>query len=185
MVFLDLELSRKRVPLPVYPRRTESISLKSFNTKTFVELTKAERLRRHNIFRSLVAQIRGEYVKKDSLNGFVGVDFELPNLQQSRNFGLLEYDELYRLGICSVPNFILNALVCRRLTEKFGDLSICGCFRSIIFGQELFWRLDVDEKLSRSGLLMPVRSHTENLIYGLNVFRYPDDQRPFMLKVRS
>lgn len=142
-------------------------------------LTQTEARKKHLIFRFLIALLRNERFEQES--DFHNLVFDLPKLNFSQNFGLLETDELFKLGICRIPNFILNALVCEKLVKHFGDLSVCGCFLKI--GD--VWRLDIDEHLSQRGLFLPVRSRQNGFIYGLKVFRYADDQKPFLLKVRG
>ncbi|HRH40364.1 MAG TPA: hypothetical protein PKY82_01880 [Pyrinomonadaceae bacterium] len=153
----------------------------SFKTPKFVELTQAEKLKLDSIFKCLISELRGQRFEK---NGeFSDLVFELPKFENSMNFGSLDTDELFKLGVCPIPNFILNALVCEKLVKLFGDLSICGCFRKDTSDLGEFWRIDIDEKLSRQGVFLPVRSR-DGYIYGLKVFRYPGDQRPFLLKAR-
>lgn len=143
------------------------------------ESEQTERRKRHFIFRCLIILLRGgRFERKD---GFCNLVFDLPKLNFSQNFGRLEPDELYKLGVCWIPNSIFNALVCRELAKHFGNLSVCGCFLKI--GD--VWRLDIDDYLSRKGLFLPVRSRQDGFIYGLKAFRYPDDQKPFLLKIRG
>lgn len=144
--------------------------------------TKEEKLRRNRIFRELTALLREESFSSEGkkLTDFLDINFFSPNLNQSKNFSALDDDEIYKLGVCAVPNRILNPLVCGELAKEFGDLTVCGCFFQI----EGYWRLDVDEKLSRRGLLLP-RRDKNGWIYGLQVFRYPDDPKPFFLKSRG
>ncbi len=147
-----------------------------------IRLTEKEKLKRHYIFRSFIALLRDEHFTSEGkeLTECSDISFYFPNLSHSKNFDALDNEEIFRLGICSVPNRILNALVCGKLAEKFKDLSICGCFFQI----EGYWRLDVDEKLCRNGLLLPRRDRN-GLIYGLQVYRYADDPKPFLLKLRG
>lgn len=152
---------------------------RAFNTNPYSQLNQEEKLRRHSIHRSLISGLRGERFEQ---NGeFADLIFDLPKLANSKNFGSLHQDQLWKLGVCAVPNFILNALICQQLHKKFGDLSICGCFYKI----NDCWRLDVDSGLARRGLLLPLRSRFTGLIYALKVFRHPDDPKPFILKLRG
>lgn len=145
------------------------------------ELTQGEKLKRHWIFRCLIAELRAERFEPDENNEFSYRVFELPKLNYSRNFDELDETDLDRRGVCPIPNLTLNALICEKLAKRFGDLSVCGCFYKI----DDAWRLDVSEHLSRNGLFEAMRSHWNGLIYGLKVFRYADDRRPFMLKTRG
>ncbi|HXH68737.1 MAG TPA: hypothetical protein VNI60_00170 [Pyrinomonadaceae bacterium] len=146
------------------------------------EISKPVKLKRHAIFRALIALLRDEKynAKGLSLTDFVETIFYIPVLTQSKNFGALDKNEILQLEICPVPNPILNALVSEKLAKTFGDLSVCGCFFQI----EGYWRLDVAEKLCRNGLLLPRRDRN-GLIYGLQVYRYADDPKPFLLKLRG
>lgn len=100
------------------------------------------------------------------------------------------YRELQRQGesnlifenqIVALPNFILNALVCLTLQKEFSraDVLSCGGF----VRRKNLVCLDLDETFLRSGFMMPVKSG--GLITALRVFRYPADERPFILKSRS
>ena len=142
----------------------------------------AEKTKRHAVFRCLLAMLRGEHfdTKDKSFSDFAEIVFYLPNISRSKNFGGLDDEILLKLGVCAVPHRVLNLSACYKLSEIFGDLSVCGCFYKL--GSA--WLLDVDERLCRIGLLLPVRD-SNGLIYGLKVYRYADDQRPFFLKLRT
>lgn len=143
------------------------------------ELTQAEKQKRHSIFLCLIAMLRNERFVQDS--DFCEKVFDLPKVDFAKDFGIFETDDLYKLGFCAIPNFILNALVCEKLSKCFGDLSVCGCFDKT----DGTWRLDFDEYLSRNGLFLPFRGDSGVLISGLKVFRHSKDKRPFMLKARG
>lgn len=144
--------------------------------------TTLEKLKRHMIFLTLIKELQNRhFVKSENLTDLLTVSFDVPQLSYSKQFSIFDDADLYDYGICSIPNFLLNALICEKLTDRFGDLSVCGCFRKI---QKGWWRLDVDESLSRRGLFIPQRDRN-GLIYGLKTMRYPDDPRPFILKKRS
>jgi hypothetical protein len=147
--------------------------------KFYRELSQAEIIKRHNIFRCLIVILRNERFEHKS--DYSSIVFDSPNLNFSPNFGLLEAEEFFKLGVCPIPNFVLNALACEKLAKHFGDLSVCGCFIKV--GRS--WRLDIDQYLSARGLFLPIRSDHSCLIYGLRVFRYPDDQKSFILKIRG
>jgi hypothetical protein len=146
-------------------------NLKQFSAITAKKLTKV----REKIFAIIAAKSR--QFSSDLLK-----IVELPKLPYSKNFSELDEDDLNTLGVCYVPNFILNALVCEKLAKHFGDLSVCKCFYKL---SDNTWRLDVDEKLAKNGLLMPVQGRFNGLIYALKVFRHADDPRPFFLKLRG
>ena len=155
----------------------------NFNFLTFRrQYSIAEKTTRHAVFRCLSALVRGEHfdTKDKSLSDFADIVFYLPDISRSKNFGGLNDEILFKLGVCAVPHRILNLSVCRKLSEIFGDLSVCRCFYKF----DSAWLLDVDERLCRTGLLLPVRD-SNGLIYGLKVYRYADDQRPFFLKLRT
>lgn len=157
-------------------------ALNNMNSNPIPKYSQAEKLKRHAIFRVLIALLRDEYWNSEEgvLTDVVETFFCFPNLNRSRNFGTLDSNEIYRLGVCAVPNRIFNALVCEKLAKTFDDLEICNCF----FRIEGCWRLDVDEKLCRNGLLLPRRDRN-GLIYGLQAYRYVDDPKPFFLKLRG
>ena len=100
------------------------------------------------------------------------------------------HDELRRRGendlivknrIVPLPGFILNALVCESLEKEFSRAAVLTCDGFILRGNYI--RLDIDETFSKSGFLMPVKS--DGLITALRLFRYPNDERPFILKSRK
>ena len=142
----------------------------------------AEKTKRHAVFRCLSAMMRGEHLdtKDKSLFDFAEIIFCLPDISRSKNFGGLDDEILFKLGVCAVPHRVLNLSACYKLSEIFGDLSVCGCFYKF----DSAWLLDVDERLCKTGLLLPVRD-SKGFIYGLKVYRYADDQRPFFLKLRT
>ena len=152
-----------------------------FNSNYRNQFTQRQKQRRHLIFRCLIKELRAERFEPDENNEFLDLIVEVPKLNYSRRFDGLDNSDLGSLGVCFVPNFILNALVSEKLAKKFGDLSICECFVRI----NGYWRLDIDQKLARQGLLMPIKSRISGLIYGLRVFRYPDDENLFILRNRE
>ena len=153
--------------------------LNRFHHKQRTKLTQAEKIRRDQIFRVLILELQNARFERSG--DFLDLVFDIPKLPHSKNFGSLETSDLKNLGVCFIPKFILNALVCGNLAKRFGDLTVCGCFVEI----DKCWRLDVDENLSRNGVFLPVRERSSGLIYGLKVFRYPDDQKPFLLRTRG
>lgn len=100
-------------------------------------------------------------------------------------------DLMFDRRIVPIPGPILNAVVCQHLSERFTDweMEIAGCFRQAVFGSEddlptaICWRLDVDPWLCRQGFMFPV--YREGFIHGLKVYRYPRDERPFILRARQ
>lgn len=82
-----------------------------------------------------------------------------------------------------VPNFILNALLCESLEKQFTRAQILASGAFVLI--EGYLRLDVDEYHVRRGFMMPIIDAKSSLIVGLRVFRYPNDERPFVLKARN
>lgn len=91
-------------------------------------------------------------------------------------------DLIFDCRIVGVPNFILNALVCESLEKEFSRSEILTCGGFVL--REGYLRLDLDEQLTGRGFMMPVKV-ADGLITALKVFRYPVDERPFILKSRS
>lgn len=149
------------------------------NSRFYDELTQREKFRRHYIFRCLITLLRGDRFTKNG--DYASIVSDSLELDRSKIFGRFDADTLWGLGVCRVPNAILNALVCGKLAATFGDLSVCGCFYQI----EGWWRLDVDDKYAGKGLLLPVYARATRLIYAMSVYRHPDDERPFILKLRK
>jgi hypothetical protein len=147
---------------------------------TAKQKTTQDAKRRSSIFRCLIALARSEKFEKTD-SGLVEITYKLPDLSKSVNFGLLDDDEIYRLGVCPVPSEIENIIFSNKLQKKFGDLSVCGCF----YKTEDSWKLDVSPYLARSGLLFSVRNKRTGLIEYLRVYRYPDDQKSFLLQLRE
>ena len=94
------------------------------------------------------------------------------------NLNAQEFSEL-RIG--GIPSSKLNWIYCDRLFQEYGDLSDVPGFKPHPFGGFL---LDVDERLSSYGLLLPVRN-TGKLITALRVYRCISDARPFVLRTRK
>lgn len=123
------------------------------NTRQF---SKEEKLKRHHIFRKFIALVRGEhfYSVNKKLMEFSETNFCLPILNTSKNFSLLSQNEIFQLRVCTVPQRILNHLVCMELAKIFGDLSHCGCFFKKTWLDEetsqihIAWLLDIDKKNS-------------------------------------
>jgi hypothetical protein len=94
----------------------------------------------------------------------------------------LERDETDRLGLASPPTWVTNLIGSNACAEKFGDLAdIPGFYKC-----DNLWRLDIDERLARRGLILPTRDPQRPLlIVGLRVFRHVRDEKPFILRVRS
>ncbi len=98
-----------------------------------------------------------------------------------RHWGI-SADEAYSLGVRSVPRLILNLLSAHSCVEKFGPDVVAkvpgfyeynGC-----------WRLDLDARLARHGLLFPTRNEV-GWLTSIKVFRDARDQYPFQLRVRK
>jgi hypothetical protein len=100
------------------------------------------------------------------------------DLQQSGETYLIE-----KTRAVPIPNFILNALLCESLEKEFTreQLLATGVFVLV----EGYLRLDLDENLCRRGFMLPAIDKKNGLIVGLRVFRYPKDERPFILHARN
>lgn len=100
-------------------------------------------------------------------------------------------DIIFDNRIVPVPGKILNILICTELRKHFSeeDLRACGCFMKIrdfgIDGEDCeSWRLDISEVYAHRGFIIPCLNRN-GLIENLKVFRYPNDPRPFILRVRA
>lgn len=96
-----------------------------------------------------------------------------------RDWGLEEV-EIIRLGLVSVPTNTLNLFACQELARRFGDLGQTPG----LYKLRGLWRLDVDEKYSQRGLILPVRDDRLHIV-SLRVFRHTKDQFPFTLQTRT
>ncbi len=99
-------------------------------------------------------------------------------------------DKLFDIRAVAIPGKIQNALVCEKLLENFsaGQLLAVPGFVLIHSFDEAgnrseSVRLDIDAHICRRGFMMPVLRN--GLITNLKVFRYPDDERPFILRSRN
>lgn len=94
--------------------------------------------------------------------------------------------------IVPVPGKIVNTLVCGHLLTLFSESELLSCpgfvmkrYEPELDNEEAFYglRLDLDDYLARSGFIVPVQRG--GLIRALKVFKYPKDERPFILKSRG
>ncbi len=99
-------------------------------------------------------------------------------------------DKLFDIRAVAIPDKIQNALMCGKLLENFSAgqlLAVPGLVFIRSFdeagNQSESVRLDVGEHLCERGFMMPVLRN--GLITNLKVFRYPDDERPFILRSRN
>lgn len=91
----------------------------------------------------------------------------------------LEDSDISQLGLVSVPFDTLNLIACELLSRTLGDLAdVPGFFR-----MRDCWRLDLDPRLWRRGVLLPVRNDRLQ-ITALKVFRHTRDESPFVLRTR-
>ncbi len=117
-----------------------------------------------------------QFLIRECLNFYVGT---LRDIEQHWGLDRAEVD---RLGIASPPTWVTNLIGANACAEKFGDLFDIPGFYSC---NDLWW-LDIDERLARRGVILPVRDpRRPNLITDLQVFRHVRDPRPFLLKVRT
>ena len=109
------------------------------------------------------------------------------------------YHELKKVGdedlifdnrMVSLPDPIINALVCEALQKEFARKTLLGCdgfieYRGADENGVLHKaiRIDVDGWIVRQGFMMP--DYRYGLIRALRVFRHPQDERPFRLKSRT
>jgi hypothetical protein len=110
------------------------------------------------------------------------------------------YRELAKVGdeglvaenrIVEIPSRVVNAMLCDEISTRFNanELRSCDCFIEKVHLDEQgiyhsSWRLDVETRYRSAGFLVPLYDR-EGLIFGLKVFRYPHDPKPFRLKTRS
>lgn len=94
-----------------------------------------------------------------------------------------ETDLILKKRAVAVPNFIVNACVCDALEREFARSDILACCSFILV--EGYLRLDLDEKHARRGFITPQIDSRSGFIRGLRVFRYPRDERPFILQSRT
>lgn len=99
-------------------------------------------------------------------------------------------DKLFDIRAVAIPGKIQNALLCEKLLKTFSAgqlLAIPGFVLIRSFdeagNQSESVRLDVDAHLCRRGFMIPVLRNS--LITNLKVFRYPDDEKPFILRSRN
>ena len=104
--------------------------------------------------------------------------------------GLDATDKLFDIRAVAIPDKIQNALICGKLLENFsaGQLLAVPGFVFIRSFDEAgnrseSVRLDIDAHLCRRGFMMPVLRN--GLITNLKIFRYPDDEKPFILRSRN
>ncbi len=166
----------------------------------------------HNIYSRLISYLEQRQIRsKKTGNTLQYIFHETANISDKQNleaeildfaeFSALDYEvlryvpnslfyELKQQGetqiiaenrIVGIPNFILNACVCEALLREFPIDDLVACNGFIL--REGCIRLDVDETYVRKGFMMPF--YKNGLIAGLKVFRYPNDNRPFILKSRT
>jgi hypothetical protein len=83
--------------------------------------------------------------------------------------------------IVAVPNSLENALVCEQLLTMFSKTELLRV-DGFVSHPDGGVRLDINPFWSRNGYIVPIQRGQS--IDGLNVYRYPDDTRPFILKGR-
>ena len=91
-------------------------------------------------------------------------------------------DLIFTKRAVAIPTSILNALVCEALEKEFARNDILACDGFVL--REGYLRLDLDGKLVRRGFITPIADEKSGLIIGLYVFRYPGDERQFVLRSR-
>src|SRR5262249_20053017 len=91
-----------------------------------------------------------------------------------------DLSEIELLGIRSCPSRTFNLIGAGACYERFGDLSDIGFF----YKCGACWWIDLDERLSRRGLVFPLRETRYGLINDLLIFRHAADPHPFKLRFR-
>ncbi len=117
-----------------------------------------------------------EYLVRDCLNLYVD------SLSDIERVWGLDREDVDRLGIVSCPSEVGNIIGAGACAQRFGELfDVPGFYRC-----SGCWWLDLDARLARRGLIVPVRdSRWPSLMSGLRIFRHVRDQRPFILRVRA
>jgi hypothetical protein len=99
-------------------------------------------------------------------------------------------DKFFDTRAVAIPGKIENALICEKLLKTFsaGQLLAVSGFTLISSFDEAgnrrdSLRLDIEAHLCRRGFMMPILRR--GLITNLKIFRYPDDERPFILRSRN
>lgn len=94
--------------------------------------------------------------------------------------------------VAALPNFILNACVCESLENRFSRRELLNCpgFIEVLSQDEhgivyKSIRLDIDEKITTRGFIVPQRNQQDGLIYALKIYRHSKDLRPFILRSRK
>ncbi len=101
---------------------------------------------------------------------------------------VLSAAEIDRLAIRSAPSRIENLIGAAACTQKFGGDIIAGTpgFKACqnTLDKSISWEIDLDERLCRRGLLLPLRNN-RFWITGFLVYRHVRDERPFRLTTRK
>lgn len=96
------------------------------------------------------------------------------------------------LFVCGYPTETQNILICGHAAARFGDAlgNVPGFYKqsNIDDGEGSpydFWRLDLNEKWSDSGFIVPQTDRRLGIFRGLLAFRHPRDLKPFTVEVRG
>ncbi len=99
-------------------------------------------------------------------------------------------DKLFDIRAVAIPGKIENALLCEELLKTFSANQILAVPGFILIhsfdeagNRSESVRLDISSHLCRRGFLIPILRN--GLITSLKVFRYPDDEKPFVLRSRN
>lgn len=114
-----------------------------------------------------------------------------------RHWGV-PFTEAYSLGIRSVPGRTGNIIAAHECVKRFGPRIVsrvdgfypyrrsgpceCSDWGDSCFCERKIWRIDLDERLYGSGIILPQRG--KHGFASIKVFRHARDSRPFPLKVR-
>lgn len=118
-----------------------------------------------------------QYLVRECLN------LSVSTLRDIEHVWGLDSEDVERLGIVSCPPQATNLIAAGAVAEKFGE--------SVLYDVDGFykcgecWWLDLDPRLSRRGLIVPMRHwYWPNLITDLQVFPHVR-ARPFLLRTRA
>lgn len=166
----QLKFNGEKMSFILHPMTVEALAAEGWTQKDFHELeqsilTDADDLRNAVVLRDTPRNLYSEMEKQ--------------NLQHL----------IFENRIVAVLSETSNALICAALLKWFSesDLKLCDIFikiRNFDIDGEIreSLRIDLEKYLEQRGFLIPIMQN--GLIDGLNVFRHPNDERPFRLRAR-
>jgi hypothetical protein len=178
-----------------YAKNTRRLQSFSFYVPTPQDLSTEQKRTRHKVFKQLLNYLEN---KQFRFRGQISPSDYLRESEVLQDVPRNLYAELKKRGkvhlifenhITDIPGTIANALICQKLSEQFSEaeLRLCGVFVKTrdfdINGESSeVWRFDIDAWRARQGFIVP--QFENKLITGLQVFRYPNDKHPFILRAR-